>query len=82
MRKTDHNPAILDLRVEAYKLNELMRFDGACPTEGHRLREMSLEVAADLLEMHDQGGISLDNWVSARSLVEELIHSRILENGV
>lgn len=38
--------------------------------------------AADLLESHDESGISLDNWLPARALVELLIGERIVESGV
>lgn len=39
-------------------------------------------LAADLLECHDQTGISLDNWPSARAFVERRIEGPIVENGV
>lgn len=35
-----------------------------------RSQQLSLLVAADLLEMHDRASLSLDNWRSARRLVE------------
>lgn len=79
---TDHSQEIVDLRVEAFKLNEIMHLDGTCPTEGHIIRSMALSVAADLLELHDRTGISLDNWRSARAMVEFFLHAEILENGV
>jgi hypothetical protein len=37
------------------------------------------ELADDLLEMHDQTGVSLDNWVAAREFVEAF-HGPIVEN--
>jgi hypothetical protein len=40
------------------------------------------DLAADLLEIHDATGISLDNWRSARLFVEEMIEGEITENGV
>ena len=45
------------------------------------LQSLMLLVASDLLEMHDATGISLDNWPSARGLVEKLIGHSITENG-
>lgn len=41
-----------------------------------------LDLAADLLEMHDATGISLDNWPAARTFVEHLIGRPITENHV
>ena len=38
------------------------------------------ELADDLLEMHEETGISLDGWVAAREYVEAF-HGPITENG-
>lgn len=39
-------------------------------------------LAAELLEIHDATGISLDNWATARRFVETRIGESIDENGV
>ncbi len=39
-------------------------------------------LAADLLEIHDATGISLDDWPAAREFVEALIGHPITENHV
>lgn len=39
------------------------------------------DLAADLLELHDATGISLDNFNSARQFVEQRIGGPIQENG-
>lgn len=39
-------------------------------------------LAADLLELHDRTGISLDNWDTARMFVERQIGASIQKNGV
>lgn len=38
-------------------------------------------LAADLLEAHDDTGISLDCWVAAREFVERHVGFEIEENG-
>lgn len=38
------------------------------------------ELADDLMEMHEETGISLDGWVAARHVVEAY-HGPIAENG-
>jgi hypothetical protein len=38
------------------------------------------QLAADLLEAHDESGISLDAWTPARDLVELLIGAEIVES--
>ena len=43
---------------------------------------IQLNLAADLLEAHDQTGISLDDWVWARRFVEEFIGINVLPNCV
>jgi len=51
--------------------------DHCCPSELRR--NVCRELADDLLEMHDQTGISLDGWVAAREFVEAF-HGPIEEN--
>lgn len=67
--KTNHRNEIVALRAVAN--TPVVRSD---------LERQTLEVAADLLEMHDATGISLDDWPAARSLVENLIGHPITEN--
>jgi hypothetical protein len=51
-----------------------------CACQGKGIREEACaELADDLLELHDQTGISLDNWVAAREFVEGF-HGPITEN--
>lgn len=38
--------------------------------------------AAELLASHDQTGISLDEWLAPRMLVEHLLGKPIIESGV
>lgn len=40
------------------------------------------EAAAALLEVHDQTGLSLDNWKGPREFVEMLLGGSITENHV
>lgn len=40
------------------------------------------ELAADLLQSHDESGIALDSWTPARDLVEMLIGEPIIESGI
>jgi hypothetical protein len=67
---TDHSVEIAVLRQLAYEV----RFN-------HNLL-IQLNLAADLLESHDQSGISLDNWSWARQYVESYIGVRVIPNGV
>ena len=66
--ETDHSADINRLRAEAHGTDN----------RGSRL---VLFTAADLLEIHDDTGISLDEWPAARLLVESLIGHPITENG-
>lgn len=65
---TDHSGEIIWLREKA-KYKE--RYDA-----------LVWELAADLLEAHDESGIALDDWKSARDLVEMLIGEPIIESGI
>lgn len=69
MRTTDHAGEIAWLRLEGI-------------TTGERLRSLAFMTAAELLQGHDETGISLDNWDAPRALVEHLLGHAILENGV
>lgn len=46
------------------------------------MRTLSYLLAADLLEAHDETGISLDDWAVARTFVETLLDRPVLSNGV
>ena len=46
------------------------------------LDAIELRLAADLLEAHDQTGISLDDWPNARRFVEVLTGVTVIPNGV
>lgn len=77
-RTTDHTEEIERLRrSEAV----YARF-GTNITNTERTIGLAYAVAADLLQAHDDTGISLDNWLYARNLVEHLLEAPILENGV
>lgn len=65
---TDHGAEVMRLRQRA-KNKE--RYD-----------HLVYLLAADLLEAHDESGISLDNWPAARNLVELLIGDEITESNV
>lgn len=65
---TDHGAEVMRLRERAKKKE---RYD-----------QLVYLLAADLLEAHDESGISLDDWPSARSLVELLIGDEIVESRV
>ena len=67
-RRSDHSTEISQLRAQV--------------GDGTVLEALTRAVAADLLQSHDETGISLDEWLSARLLVELLIGKPILENEV
>lgn len=46
------------------------------------LMSLAMLAAADLLEAHDETGISLDDWDAPRRLVEYLLQRPISPNGV
>lgn len=65
-RRSDHTAEIAQLRTQV--------------ADGTVLEALTVAVAADLLEAHDQTGVSLDDWLSARLLVELLIGKPIVES--
>lgn len=71
-RLTDHSVEIAHMRQIA-NVNK----DGF-----QRIDVLSILVACDLLEGHDDTGLSLDNWVPVREFVETIFGFEILENGV
>jgi hypothetical protein len=68
MAKTDHSETIKKLRDEAAVL---------LPNNA----AWELLAAADILEVHDATGLSLDNWRSVRNWIEGLTQQSIQENG-
>lgn len=65
---TDHSEEIARLRERA--------------TRKERYDQLVYLLAADLLEAHDESGISLDAWQPARDLVELLIGDDIIESDI
>jgi hypothetical protein len=68
-RKSDHAEEIARLRERAGLSDE-------------RQQALVYAVAAELLQAHDETGISLDDWLAPRLLVELLIGGPIIENEV
>lgn len=73
---TDHSATIAAMR-ETQRLMELI----PNPTDLEITLRLAVATAADLLELHDTTGISLDHWVAARALVEHLSGTTIEPNG-
>lgn len=67
-RTTDHSGEIAWLRLQGV-------------TEPDRLRALAYLVAADLLQGHDETGLSLDEWEAPRELVELMLGHPVLDNG-
>lgn len=67
MARTDHSSQVTELRRQSYN---------AVPPQKY-----IVGTAADLLEMHDATGISLDNWPNAREMVEYFLSAEITKNG-
>lgn len=76
--RTDHTAQITPLRAHAVYADT-----APGPTFSISQREEALryQLAAELLELHDATGISLDNWETARAFVESLTHDTVTENG-
>jgi hypothetical protein len=68
-RTCDHSEEIARLRQQAGLSSE-------------RQQALVCAVAAELLQAHDETGISLDEWLAPRMLVELLIGHSIIENEV
>lgn len=68
-----------NLEATAHTIDALILLLDALPSNELRLAAMR-ELADDLLEAHEETGISLDAWVSAREFVEAY-HGPITENG-
>jgi len=69
---TDHSDVVFQLRARA-------RHGDTHPDLTDD--DVALLLAADLLETHDDTGISLDCWIAAREFVERLAGITITENG-
>lgn len=69
---TDHTDEIKALLLKAGE---------AAESDNNQLA-IEIFLAAELLESHDQTGISLDDWATARRFVEHHLGSEILPNLV
>lgn len=69
-RVTDHSEEIAVLRATA--VGTLRSFPTGAPDEKRRNAAM-LMCAAALLEVHDESGVSLDNWIGPLELVVEAL---------
>lgn len=84
-------PYMCDNVVVTSHTRDYTKPSGTHADEIERLRKLAavnasasasrLRLAADLLELHDTTGISLDDWQSAREFVEMAIGREISENG-
>jgi hypothetical protein len=87
-RTTDHSDEITMMRYAATAIRTRYPDSKDCPYVEY-LEARVLDGAADLLEVHDATGISLDDWDGPRKLVEtamrilKLDHATtFLTNGV
>lgn len=74
--RVDHSEQIARLR----SIETVYARLGTDITSTERTIGLAYATAADLLEIHDATGISLDNWTFARNLVEHLLDEPIKEN--
>lgn len=79
MHYTDHTAEVAHLRLRAAIYRKTITGD---LTNLEKTIVFAMETAADLLEIHDDTGLSLDNWEAARGLVEHLLGEPILPNCV
>ena len=77
---SDHTKGVTLLRERAERTRQAIRIRPSVTMSAAAYAELS-DLLADLLEIHDATGISLDNWLAARSAVERAIGHRITENG-
>ena len=68
---TDHTDEIAALRSESQRLMRETPFEKAQYVDA--ILNAAFETAAALLEVHDATGISLDDWVGPRELVESCL---------
>ena len=78
--RTDHSAEIAVLRRTAETLDIKGLLDN--PDAPASIESLTYYLAADLLGCHDDTGISLDNWLAARQLVERLTGTPVRENHV
>lgn len=64
------------------QINDLRRREVTALRIGDHNKANDLAVAADLLEIHAQTGLSLDHWDSARTFVERHTGASVVPNGV
>ena len=71
---TDHSGEIAKMRDRANLIVKTFRGTGKHePSQAMVLEATLLMAAAALLEVHDDTGISLDNWIGPRQLVESAL---------
>jgi hypothetical protein len=68
-RTTDHSQEIAELREKK-------------PYYGIEIHRLVYATCAELLQAHDETGISLDDWEAPRLLIETVLGKPILENGI
>lgn len=64
--------------------DDVARLRASCPPDTTPVltdEQVATLLAADLLEAHDDTGISLDHWIAAREFVERHIGRTLQENG-
>lgn len=82
---TDHSQEIAALRVQSRRL--MRKHPAESATLEQAIANAAFETAAALLEVHDDTGISLDEWIGPRQLVERCLEAvghpdTFLENHV
>lgn len=83
---TDHTDEIRALRAESNRLCREVKPEDATPEQA--ILNAAFMASAALLEVHDASGISLDNWIGPREMVEACLtgigypDGTFLENGV
>ncbi len=70
---TFHGLEIAAMRADDEAIRASVKPEDATFEQG--LRSAAMRTAAALLEVHDDTGISLDNWVGPRELVELCLHT-------
>lgn len=68
-RHSDHSAEIEAMRAKAAEIRA-QESENPDPLEPEGLQVLVLECASALLEVHDDTGISLDDWKGPRELVE------------
>jgi hypothetical protein len=68
LQQTDHAEELAVIRAKADKASGMDK--------------VFIQLAADLLQSHDETGISLDDWPTARRFVEHFTGSPVLPNCI